>query len=198
MSPTTLHTVSVRVAEELGVHPDAAARALRAALDLFRAQAHHPAIVNAGITPAEYLGLALKSDRFKAMLIAATLTAAGRDADARLTWTAYLDREMETTRLAQQAVPANAILGNPDAIHRVGRQLGLADEHTDRLIPGLVFTIATGYPYRSAGMRHLSLTDVLAQLTAEDLTELLQHAALVDAGRAEEAAVLLRRIQHAP
>ncbi|MER6367509.1 hypothetical protein ABT255_03855 [Streptomyces mirabilis] len=198
MSPTALHALSLRVAEELGVHPDAAARALRAALGLLRAQAHHPVIANAGMTPTEYLGLALTSDRFKALLMAATLTAAGRDADARLTWTAHLDREMAATRTAHEAIPATAILGDPDTIHRVGRQLGLTDEHTDQLIPGLVFTIATGYPYRSADMRHHSLTDVLAQLTAEDLTELLQHAALVDAGRAEEAAILLRRIQHAP
>ncbi|WP_329318041.1 hypothetical protein [Streptomyces sp. NBC_01262] len=196
MSLMTLHTLSARVAQELGVHPDAAARALRAALGLFRAQAHHPVIANTGMTPAEYLGLALQSDRFTALLIAATLTAAGRDADARLAWAAYLDREMSATKLAHEAVPATAILGNADAIHRIGRQLGLADEHTDRLIPGLVFTIATGYPYRAANMRHLSLTGVLAQLTAEDLTELLQHAALVDAGRTEHAAVLLRRIQH--
>jgi hypothetical protein len=196
MNPTTLRTLSLRIAEELGVHPDAAARALRASLGLFRAQANHPAIANAGMTPTEYLGLALESDRFKALLMAATLTAAGRGADARLIWTAYLDREMAATRTAHEAVPATAILGDLDAVHRVGRQLGLADEQTDRLIPGLVFTIATGYPYRSAGMQHLSLTDVLAQLTAEDLTVLLQHAALVDTGRAEEAAVLLRCIQH--
>lgn len=46
MNPTTMHTLSVRIAEELGVHPDAAARALRAVLGLFRSQAHHPAVAN--------------------------------------------------------------------------------------------------------------------------------------------------------
>ncbi|WP_405613245.1 hypothetical protein [Streptomyces sp. NBC_00076] len=197
MNPTTMHTLSVRIAEELGVHPDAAARALRAVLGLFRSQAHHPAVANAGMTPIKYLGLALKSDRFKALLIAATLTAAGRDADASLTWAAYLDREMAATKLAHEAVPDTAVLGDPEAIRRVGRPLGLTDEHTDRLIPGLIFTIATGYPYRAASMRHLSLTQVLVQLTAEDLAELLQHAALVEAGCTEGADILLRRIQNA-
>lgn len=149
------------------------------------------------MTPIKYLGLALKSDRFKALLIAATLTAAGRDADASLTWAAYLDREMAATKLAHEAVPDTAVLGDPEAIRRVGRPLGLTDEHTDRLIPGLIFTIATGYPYRAASMRHLSLTQVLVQLTAEDLAELLQHAALVEAGCTEGADILLRRIQNA-
>lgn len=43
----------------------------------------------------------------------------------------------------------------------------------------------------------MSLTDILAQVTTEDLTELLEHTALSAAGLTEEAAEMLRRMMRA-
>lgn len=185
------------VANRLGVHPAAAESALLATLEHFHAEAHHPAVARAGRTPAEYLDVAVTTPRFAATLSSSALMADGREVDARLNWEAYVQREVSAARLAHKAVPATALLGNPDAVHRIGRGLGLSDEQTDQFIPGIVLTLAAGYPYRTARQRHLSLTDILAQIAAEDLTELLRHTALSAAGLTDDAAAVLQRIQRA-
>ncbi|KPI32311.1 hypothetical protein [Streptomyces sp. NPDC021608] len=186
-----------RLAGRLGVHPAAAETALLATLEHFRAQSHDPGVVWAGLTPDEYMEAALRAPRFRATLQASALVADGREADARLSWEAFMQREMSDAKRAHQAVPPTVLMGNPGAIRRIGRRLGLSDEQTDQLVADIVLTLATGYPFRAHHQRHLSLADILTQVTAEDLTELLQHAALAATGRDEEAAAMLRRIQRA-
>ncbi|MFE9770617.1 hypothetical protein ACFYOV_02825 [Streptomyces sp. NPDC005931] len=195
--PIVLQILCANLANRYGVHPAAAESALLATLEHFHAESHDPAVARAGLTPAQYLNEAVQSPRFAAMLSASALLADGREADARLNWEAYVQREVSAAKRAHEAVPPTALLGNPDAIHRIGGRLGLSDEHTDQLIPRIVLTLATGYPYRSARQRHLSLTDILAQVTSAELTALLRHTALLAAGRTEEAAATLRRIQRA-
>lgn len=197
-----MHTIESQIlcaslVGRLGVHPAAAESALLATLEHFHAQSHNPAVVRAGLTPDEYMEAALRTPRFRATLMASALLADGREADARLSWEAYLQREMSAAKRAHEAVPPTVLMGNPDAIHRIGRRLGLGDEQTDQLVAGIVLTLATGYPFRAHHQRHLSLADILTQVTPEDLAELLRHAALSAAGHAEEAAAMLRRIQRA-
>ncbi|MFJ3229958.1 hypothetical protein [Streptomyces sp. NPDC086787] len=179
----------------LGVSPDAAESALLATLEHFRAQAHNPAVARAGFTPDEYLLTAARTPRFKATLTASALMADGREVDSRLSWEAYVQREIAAAECAHQAVPPTALLGDLDAVHHVGQRLGLSDEQTDQFIPGIVLTLAQGYPYRAPEQRHLSLADILAQVTTEDLTEFLRHAAVSAASRAREAAAAARRMQ---
>ncbi|MEV0257687.1 hypothetical protein AB0H82_25945 [Streptomyces sp. NPDC050732] len=197
-----MHTIGSQIlcaslVSQLGVHPAAAESALLATLEHFRTQSHNPAVRRAGLTPDEYMEAALPTPRFRATLIASALMADGRETDARLSWEAHMQREMEAAKRAHQAVPATVLVGNPDAIHRIGRQLGLGDEQTDQLVAGIVLMLATGYPFRARHQRHLSLADILAQITAEDLAELLLHAALSAAARTEEAAAMLRRTRRA-
>ncbi|MFF1542448.1 hypothetical protein [Streptomyces sp. NPDC058291] len=197
-----MHTIEsqilcARLVDRLGVHPAAAESALLATLEHFHAQSHNPGVVWAGLTPDEYMETALRTPRFTATLMASALLADGRETDACLSWEAYMQREMSAAKRAHQAVPPTALMGNPGAIHRIGRRLGLDDEQTDQLVADIVLTLATGYPFRAHHQRHLSLADILAQVTTEDLAELLQHAALSAAGRDEEAAAMLRRIQSA-
>ncbi|MFH9227635.1 hypothetical protein [Streptomyces lydicus] len=194
-----MHTIASEIlcatlVARLGVHPVAAESALLAPLKHFHAQSHEPAVARAGFMPAEYLQTALRTPRFKATLTASALLADGREGDARLSWEAYVQREIAMAEQAHQAVPPTALLGDIDAMHRIGQRLGLSDEQTDQLIPGIVLTLAAGYSYRAPHQRHLSLTDILAQVATEDLTELLRHTALSAAGRSEEAAAL-RRMQ---
>ncbi|TQK44378.1 hypothetical protein FBY35_5882 [Streptomyces sp. SLBN-118] len=181
----------------LGVHPAAARSALLATVEHFHAQSHNPAVLRAGLTPAEYMDTAVQTPRFAATLSSSALLADGREADARLNWEAYVQREISAAKRAHRAVPPTVLLGDPDAIHRIGRRLGLIDEQTDQFVPGIVLTLATGYPYRAHHQRHLSLTDILAQVTTEDMTELLRHTALSAAGHTEEAAATLRRMHRA-
>lgn len=178
----------------LGVTPAAAEAALYATLQHFHAEAHNPAVARTGLTPADYLNTALQTPRFAATLSASALMADGREADARLNWEAHVQREIADAERAHQAVPPTATLGNQAAIHRVGRSLGLSDERTDQLVPRIVLTLATGYPYRAHHQRHLTLTGILTQVTAAELTELLRHTALAADGRTEEAAAALRRM----
>ncbi|MFE2842602.1 hypothetical protein ACFXKS_03410 [Streptomyces scopuliridis] len=181
----------------LGVHRAAAESALLATLEHFHAESHNPAVVRVGLSPAEYMDTAMQTSRFAAILSSSALRADGREADARLNWEAYVQREIAAAERAHRAVPPTALLGDPAAIHRVGRRLGLSDEQTNQFVLGVVLTLATGYPYRCAHQRHMSLTDILAQITTEDLTELLRHTALSAAGHTEEAAAMLRRMQRA-
>ncbi|GAA3304901.1 hypothetical protein [Streptomyces cinereospinus] len=195
-----MHTIASEIlcatlVARLGVHPVAAESALLATLEHFHAQSHEPAVARAGFTPAEYMQTAMRTPRFKATLTASALLSDGREADARLSWEAYVQREIAVAERAHQAVPPTALLGDTDAMHRVGRRLGLSDEQTDQFIPGIVLTLAAGYPYRAPNQRHLSLTGILAQVATEELTELLRHTALSAAGRSEEAAAALRRMQ---
>lgn len=181
----------------LGVDPAAAESALLATLEHFHAQSHNPAVVRAGFTPAEWMETALRTPRFKATLTASDLLADGRGADARLSWESFVQREIVVAERAHQAVPPTVLLGDVEAMRRIGQRLGLSADQTDQFIPGIVLTLAVGYPYRSRHQRHLSLTDILAQVTTEDLTELLRHTALSAAGHSEEAAATLRRIRRA-
>ncbi|MFI1436543.1 hypothetical protein [Streptomyces lydicus] len=197
MHLNSMQILCSEVVNRLGVHPAAAESALLATLEHFHAEAHHPAVARAGRTPAEYLAVAVTTPRFAATLSSTALMADGREADARLSWEASVQREMSAAMEAHRAVPPTALLGNPHAIRPIGRRLGLSNEQTDQFIPSIVLTLAAGYPYRSAHQRHLSLTDILARVTKEELAELLRHTALSVAGRTEEAAAMLRRFQRA-
>ncbi|MEU9238553.1 hypothetical protein [Streptomyces sp. NPDC048385] len=195
-----MHTIASQIlcaslVARLGVSLDAAESALLATLEHFHAQAHNPAVARAGFTPDEYLLTAMRTPRFKATLTASALMADGRETDSRLSWEAFVQREIAAAECARQAVPPTALLGDRDAVHRIGQRLGLSGKQTDQFIPSIVLTLAQGYPYRAPEQRHLSLTDILAQVTTEDLTEFLRHAALSASGRAREAAAASRRMQ---
>ncbi|MFJ4688018.1 hypothetical protein [Streptomyces sp. NPDC088789] len=195
-----MHTIESQIlcaglAASLGVSLNAAESALLATLEHFHAQSHDPAVTRAGFTPDEYLLTAVRTPRFKATLTAGALMADGREADSRLSWEAFLQREIAAAECAHQAVPPTALLGDLDAVHRVGRRLGLSEKQTDEFVCGIVLTLAQGYPYRAPEQRHLSLADILAQVTTEDLTEFLRHAAFSASGCAREAAAAARRMQ---
>ncbi|MCZ4099825.1 hypothetical protein [Streptomyces sp. H39-C1] len=195
-----MHTIASQIlcaslVSRLGVHPAAAESALLATLEHFHAQSRNPVVVGAGFTPAEWMETALRTPRFKATLTASALLADGREADSRLSWEAYVQREMALAQRAHQAVPPTAPLGNLDAMRHIGRCLSLNDERTDQLIPDIVLTLALGYPFRSLHLRHLSLTGILTQVTTEDLAELLRHAAPSARAHPEGAAATFRRVQ---
>jgi hypothetical protein len=194
MEPIPLEDLCADLVDRLGVHPAIVAHVLLATVEHFDAESHSALVRQSGLSPAEYLDIVLTTPRFAATLTAGALMAAGREADARLHWDAYVQREAQAANLAHQGVPASAPLGNPKALHRIGGRLGLSEEETDELIPRIILTIAAGYPFRPIHQRHLSLTDALTQCTAEDLTVMLRHAALSKAGRTEEAAAALRYI----
>ncbi|MFF3976993.1 hypothetical protein [Streptomyces sp. NPDC001828] len=189
------HILCASLANELGIEHAAAESALLATLEQFHIESHNPAVARAGLSPAEYMDTAMQTTRFAATLSSAALMAASRDADAQLNWEAYVQREIAEAERARQAVPPTALLGDPAAIHRIGRRLGLSDEQTDQLVSGIVLTLATGYPYRCVHQRAMSLTDILAQVTTKDLTELLEQTILSAVGHTEEATARLRRIK---
>ncbi|MDX3130608.1 hypothetical protein PV367_12570 [Streptomyces europaeiscabiei] len=197
MNPDMLNDLCASVVRRLNLSPTTVEAALLVTLHHFSGESHNPAVAYTGLTPDQYVLLSLSTPRFEATLASAALEAEGREADARLNWEAFVQREQETARLAHEAIPKTALLADADAIHRIGRQLGLCGECTDQLVSGVVLTLALGYPYRLADQRHLSLTDLLAQVTTEELTELLRHAAHSATGRTEEAAATLRRMQRA-
>ncbi|MGR3872739.1 hypothetical protein ACUXZZ_29790 [Streptomyces graminifolii] len=197
MNPDTLKDLCASVVSRLSLRPTTVEAALLVTLHHFSGESRDPAVAYIGLTPDQYVLRSLSTPRFEATLVSAALKAEGREVDARLNWEALVQREQETARLAHEAVPKTALLADADAIHRIGRQLGLCAECTDQLVSGVVLTLALGYPYRLADQWHLSLTDLLAQVTTEELTELLRLAALAAAGRTEEAAAAIRRIQRA-
>ncbi|MFI9149445.1 hypothetical protein [Streptomyces sp. NPDC053367] len=190
-----LARVIAHVIQNLGVSPAAARHAVGATIRHFDAESTNPAIINAGLTSDEYLQRAVTTRRFTATFVAAAVHADGREADARLVWAVFLQREASAARTAHRAVPATAPLGSPGTIRRIGKQLGLPDEITDQLTADIVLNLAMGYPYRSPGHQHLSLTDLLGQVTVQELADMLHHSALVAAGHAQEAATALRRMQ---
>lgn len=89
----------------LGVDRAAAESALLATLEHFHIESHNPAVVRAGLSPADYMDTVMQTARFAATLSSAALMADGRDADARLNWKAYVQREIAVAERAQQAVP---------------------------------------------------------------------------------------------
>ncbi|MEV4444592.1 hypothetical protein [Streptomyces mirabilis] len=192
-----LNALCASVVRRFSLRSTTVEAALLVTLHHFSSESHNPAVAHIGLTPDQYVALSLSTPRFEATLVSAALKAEGRAADARLNWEAFVKREQEAARLAHESIPKTALLADVDAIRRIGRQLGLCGECTDQLTSGIVLTLALGYPYRLAGQRHLSLTDLLAQVTSEELTELLRHAAHSAARRGEEAAVTLRRMQRA-
>ncbi|MFD5428250.1 hypothetical protein [Streptomyces sp. NPDC127084] len=197
MHNIALQFICATFASRYGIHPASTESALLATLDQIHAESHDPTVARSGLTPDQYRRESIRTPRFTAMVTAAALWAEGREADSRLAWEAYVQQEASDAEHAHRAVPPTALLGNPEEIHRVGRRVGLSDDQTDQLIPGIVRTLATGYPHRAPNLRHLSLTGVLAEVTADDLTLLLRHAALVADGRRDEATAMLRRIQRA-
>ncbi|MFJ9907951.1 hypothetical protein ACIRVK_34605 [Streptomyces sp. NPDC101152] len=197
MNPDMLNDLCASVVSRLSLRPTTVEAALLVTLHHFSGESRNPAVAHIGLTPEQYVLRSLSTPRFEATLASAALKAEGREADARLNWEAFVQREQETARLAHEAIPKTALLADIDAIHRIGRQLGLCGECTDHLVSGVVLTLALGYPYRVADQQHLSLTDLLAQVTTEELTELLRHAAHSATGRTEEAAATLRRMQRA-
>ncbi|MFB7742460.1 hypothetical protein [Streptomyces sp. NPDC056132] len=177
-----MHTIESQILcgslmARLGVSLDAAESALLATLEHCHAQSHDPSVTRAGFTPDEYMLITVRTPRFKAHLTACALLADGREADSRLSWEAFVQREFDAAERARHAVPPTALLGDLDAVHRVGRWLGLSDEQTDQFVPDIVFTLAQGYPYRAPEQRHLNLVEMLALVTTEDLTEFLRTAA---------------------
>lgn len=193
MDPNMLKELCASVVRRLSLRPTTVEAALLVTLHHFSGESHNPAVAHIGLTPdQQYVVLSLSIPRFEATFASAALKAEGREADARLNWEAFVQREQETARLAHKAIPKTALLADADAIHRIGRQLGLCAECTDQLVSGVVLTLALGYPYRLADQRHLSLTEMLAQVTTEELTELLRHAAHSATGRTEEAAATLQ------
>ncbi|MEW2117723.1 hypothetical protein AB0945_21530 [Streptomyces sp. NPDC005474] len=197
MNPDTLKDLCASVVSRLSLRPTTVEAALLVTLHHFSGESRNPAVAHIGLTPDQYVLRSLSTPRFEATLTSAALKAEGREADARLNWEAFVQREKEAARLAHEAIPKTALLADADAIHRIGRQLGLCGECTDQFVSGVVLTLALGYPYRLADQWHLSLTDLLAQVTTEELTELLRHAAHSATGRTEEAAATLRRMQRA-
>ncbi|MXM62190.1 hypothetical protein GR925_01665 [Streptomyces sp. HUCO-GS316] len=179
----------------LGVSPAAVETALVKTVQHFDSESRNPIVARTGRTPAEYLATSLTTPRFHAMLASIALKAEGREADARLAWEAYVQREIATATRAHEAVPETALLGDVEAVRRIGRGVGLDDDQTDQLIPGIVLTLAMGYYYRPAGDQHLTLTEALSRVAADELTEMLRHASLSAAGRTEDAAHALRRFQ---
>ncbi|MFD9791305.1 hypothetical protein ACFWXK_10165 [Streptomyces sp. NPDC059070] len=177
MDPIPVEALCASVADRFGVGPAAVEGALLFALEYVLAEAWNPAVAELGLTPAEYLRRAVETPYFEATLSTSALIADGREAEARQNWESYRQREQEAVKRAHQAVPPTAPLGDPEAIYRTGRQLGLSVEQTDEAASHVVRSVATGYPYRPADQWHLSLTDVLAQVTTEDLTLLLQLSA---------------------
>ncbi|MFC8671443.1 hypothetical protein ACFUEN_02070 [Streptomyces griseorubiginosus] len=192
-----LKNLCASVASRLSLRPTTVNDALLATLHHFSGESRNPAVANIGLTPDQYVQRSLSTPRFEATLASTALKAEGREADARLNWEAFVQREQEAARHAHEAIPKTALLADSDAIHRIGRQLNLCDECTDQLVSGVVLTLALGYPYRTADQQHLSLTDLLAQVTTKELTELLRHAAQSATGRTEEAAATLRRLRRA-
>ncbi|ELP68549.1 hypothetical protein STRTUCAR8_03605 [Streptomyces turgidiscabies Car8] len=192
-----LKDLCANVVSRLSLRPTTVEAALLVTLHHFSGESRNPAVAHIGLTPDQYVLRSLSTPRFEATLASAALNAEGREADARLNWEAFVQREQEAARLAHETIANTALLADIDAIYRIGRQLGLCDECTDQVVSGVVLTLALGYPYRLADQQHLSLTDLLAQVTTEGLTELLRHAAHSATGRTEEAAATLRRMPRA-
>lgn len=197
MNPDMLKDLCASVVSRLSLPATTVEAALLVTLHHFSGESRNPAVAHIGLTSDQYVLRSLSTPRFEATLASAAPKAEGREADARLNWEAFVQREQEAARLAHEAIPKTALLADADAIHRIGRQLGLCGECTDQFVSGVVLTLALGYPYRLADQRHLSLTELLAQVTTEELTELLRHAAHSATGRTEEAAATLRRMQRA-
>ncbi|MFM9596252.1 hypothetical protein ACKI1J_40625 [Streptomyces scabiei] len=194
MNPVTQIVLTDLVCR-LGVSDAAVERALVTTLQHFTAESRNPIVALTGRTPAQYLDTSLTTPRFHAMLASIALKIEGREADARLAWEAYVQREIATATRAHEALPESALLGDVEAVRRIGRGLGLDDDQTDQLIPGIVLTLAMGYYYRPVGDRHLTLTEALSRVTADELAEMLRHASLSAAGRTADAADALRSFQ---
>ncbi|WP_105968376.1 hypothetical protein [Streptomyces geranii] len=194
MNPDMLKDLCASVVSRLSLRPTTVEAALLVTLHLFSGESRNPAVAHIGLTPDQYVLRSLSTTRFEATLASAALKAEGREADARLNWEAFVQREQESARLAHEAIPKSALLADAGAVHSIGRQLGLCGECTDQFVSGIVLTLALGYPYRRADQRHLSLTDLLAQVTTEELTELLRHAAHSATGHTEDPAATLRRM----
>ncbi|MER6204650.1 hypothetical protein [Streptomyces sp. NPDC001642] len=195
MNPDMLKDLCASVVNRLSLRPTTVEAALLVTLHHFSGESRNPAVAYIGLAPDQYVLRSLSTPRFEATLASAALKAEGREADARLNWEAFVQQEQDTARLAHEALPNTALLADADAIHRIGRQLGLSNEDTDQLVSGIVLTLALGYPYRLADQWHLSLTDLLAQVTTEELLKLLRHAAHTAAGHTDEAAAELRHMQ---
>lgn len=182
----------------LGVRTETVQRALSDTVQQLDQESHDPSVARTGRTPAQHLAISLTTPRAHAMVESIALRLEGREADARLLWEAYVLREITTATRAYEAVPKTALIGDAEAIRRIARGLGLYGDRTDQLIPSVVLMLAMGYYYRADADRHLTLVDILSRVVAEELTEMLRHAALMTAGRANEAAEVLRRFQQGP
>ncbi|MGA5637698.1 hypothetical protein ACPCTN_02955 [Streptomyces cinereoruber] len=194
-----MHAASIRLLAQpaitrFGVPQLAAENAVRHTLRQFQAEAHNSAVARVGRTPAEYLAAALPGPRFTAAVHSTSLAFAGRKADARALWDAHLKAEREAIQRAHLDVPPTALLGNLEAIHNVGETLNLSPRHTERLVAAIVLAIASGYPHRPPALQHLSLTDCLTQVEADELHDYLLHAVLTENGHQAEADVLERAL----
>ncbi|WP_172387143.1 hypothetical protein [Streptomyces sp. MNP-20] len=172
-----LQGLRARLIDRLGIHPHSVNTALKTTVDEYRARASHPAIARSGLTPAQCLSAAIRTPHFRASASWRALTLDGRDIDARLLWEAYLQRQASAAKRALRAVPRTAVLGNPDALRCMGRQLGLDDEQTEQLVLNIAVTVRSGYPYRPASLRHLTFPELLAEIPADQLAAMLQLAA---------------------
>ncbi|MEV0444983.1 hypothetical protein AB0I84_21605 [Streptomyces spectabilis] len=172
-----LQALAARLVARLDIHPHSVDTALKYTVDEWRARASHPVIARSGLTLTQCLNTATRTSNFRATASWRALTLDGRDADARLLWANYLQREASAARRALQAVPHTAVLGNPEALRRIGRQLGLEGDRTDQLTLHIVATLRIGYPFRPASLRQLTLAELLAEIPADELVGMLQDAA---------------------
>ncbi|MFB7828875.1 hypothetical protein [Streptomyces hydrogenans] len=194
-----MHAASIRLLAQpaitrFGVPQATAENAVRHTLRLFETEASNPTVARAGRTRTDYLAVALPGPRFTAIVHSTALAFAGREAEAHVLWDAYLKAEREAVQRAHLDVPPTALLGNLEAIHEVGNKLNLNPRHTERLVAAIVLTIAAGYAHRPQDMEHLSLTDCLALVDADELHGYLLHAVLIENGHRVEAGVLERAL----
>ncbi|MEV7279696.1 hypothetical protein [Streptomyces sp. NPDC093111] len=194
MHATSIQLLAHPTATRFGIDPRIAESAVRRTLRQFQAEARHPAIARAGRTPGEYLAAALPGPRFTAAVHSTALAFAGREPEAEVLWDAHIKAEREAVQRAHLDVPPTALLGNLQAIHSVGKTLNLSPRRTERLVASIVNTIAAGYPCRPREMDHLSLTDSLAQVDAEELEIYLLHASLVEDGHQAAADVITQAV----
>ncbi|WJV48937.1 hypothetical protein [Streptomyces flavofungini] len=174
-----LKALRARIARRHGIHPDIVENAQRITLKHFHAEAQEPAVALAGHACDHYLRLAIPTTRFAATLTSSSLLIADREADGRLHWEAYVQREAAAATAIHRALPKTALLGNSEAVHRIGRTFGLTKEATNELTAEIVLTLAVGHPYRPADQRHLTLADTLTQITDDDLAALLVQGVLM-------------------
>ncbi|WP_328404047.1 hypothetical protein OHS70_34380 [Streptomyces sp. NBC_00390] len=175
-----------------GLSPDQARHGLTHAVRHAVRQASRGAVGAAGISRTEYLSTLFTTDRFHVLYLYTALHCAGRAAEANLMWRKHLRQEVVTAAEALAAVPATAPFGNAEVLFSLMTPCGLTGEQADRVVLRAAYHLSLGYPFRSHHMRDLTLADLLAHTTVEELRPMIGHAALVEAQRPGELHLLLK------